>query len=118
VLDFNVVFPAILLVLSCSVCLRLAIAAGRAESGSWTWGLCLFSEILLIGGSVAAAGWVVLTIGEPYSSGIGFVVTLILGFVLALVLVSLEYVATRRKDRLAADLRGSLWPTRIGFKKL
>jgi hypothetical protein len=98
--------------------LLLAITAGRAESGSWTWGACLFGEILLFAGSVGAAGWVVLTLGDPYSSGIGLVVTWTLGFVVAVVLGFLEYAAAGLRARFVTDLRGSLWPTRFGFKKL
>lgn len=116
--DLGIVVPAALLALSCNLCLLSAIAAGRAESGSWSWALGLFAGILLLGGSVGAAGWVVLTLGDPYSSGIGVVVTVLLGFLVAVVLGFLEYVAVGLRSRFVTDLRGSLWPTRGGFKEL
>jgi hypothetical protein len=118
VLDLSDAVPAAALVLCCNLCLLLAMAAGRAESGSWAWGLSLFSEIVLLAASVGAAGWLVLTIGTPYSSAIGVIVALIFGFVAAVILGFLEYAVSGHRSRFVTDLRGSLWPTRIGFRRL
>jgi hypothetical protein len=116
--DFGLALAVVLLTLCCNLCLLVAIAAGRAEPSSSSRALRLVGEIVLFAGSFAAAGWVVLTLGNPYTSGIGFVATWSLGFVIAVVLVFLEYAFTGHKKRFVADLRGSLWPTRIGFRRL
>lgn len=95
------------------------MAAGRAETGSGSWALWLFIEIVMLGAAAGEAGWITLASGNRDSkSVVGFILALILGFGLAVVLSFLEYSAAGVRRRFGADLRGSLWPTRTGINRL
>jgi hypothetical protein len=119
VIDLTVAFPIAVVAISCNLCLLAAMAAGRAETGSWSWALWLFVEIALLGASAGLAGWVTLADGNrDAKSVIGFILVLILGFGLAVVLAFLEYSAAGLRRRFGSDLRGSLWPTRTGINRL
>jgi len=95
------------------------MAAGRAETGSGSWALWLFIEIVMLGAAAGEAGRITRASGNRDSkSVVGFILALILGFGLAVVLVFLEYSAAGVRRRFRADLRGSLWPTRTGINRL
>src|SRR6266568_9683575 len=94
--------------LFCNLCLLSAMAAGRAESGSWTRATSLFAEIVAL--TVAGMASLVAFASHgraTFSTFIFLIVALGLGFLVSLGLAFLEYAAFGRRSRFRADLRGS-----------
>ena len=99
----SVALPVAVLLLSCNFCVLTARAAGRALTGSnrAQWLIAEFVTYLVV-------FWASVHVVDP-RSGIFIVIALILGFLIAVLLVFLEYAIVMRRSRFGADLRGSLW---------
>jgi hypothetical protein len=114
--DLSVAFPMIYLILSCNLYVLAAMVAGRAETGSAVQVLALIGEIVTSG--LAVVSLIILVFATQHGVGvIEIFVGLILGLLLAVVLVFLEYMAVGRRSRFGIDLRGALWLTPLGVRR-
>ena len=102
----------------CNLCLLSAMSAGRAESGSWTWALSLFAEILTLTGAALASLFTFSSQGQTVYTFILFVGSLAVGFLVSGGLAFLEYAAFGRRSQFRSDLRNSLWISKTGTSRL
>jgi hypothetical protein len=105
------------LLLSSTLTLWAAMAAGRAATGDVRFGWLAVELVTLIAALVASALASVLTAGPPVNAlaflGLFFVWSAI-GYGMAGILVYVEYARRGRRDNFRTDLRGSLWIGRGG----
>ncbi|MHB8588979.1 MAG: hypothetical protein ACYDA0_09025 [Candidatus Dormibacteraceae bacterium] len=97
------VIPLAVLLASCNVCVLAAIAAGRALTG-WTRARWLIAEFVMY----VLVFWASAHVLDA-PAGILIVVTLIVGFLIAVLLVFVEYAVVGLRSRFGADFRSSLW---------
>jgi hypothetical protein len=98
--------------LCCNLCLLSAIAAGRAETGSLTWGLCSYAQPALVAVAFVAAARGTTEAWQGETTTLTFVfafAALVSGSLISLGLAYVEYAALGRRSSFRADLGGAFW---------